>query len=483
MTKKNWCLSIAALACLLLGLDPLNLWPLSWLAFFLLFLIALDPAVSYRHLALHTLMVSAVSFAYGLYWINFYSPEIFVFVFLCLIPFIPIYFMLFRYLTTQGKNPTLTILTAPLLWIALQKIYYYSPFGTMALEVPFYGPFAFFQITSVTGFHAHAALVIGLNISLALAIQKRSRAGMFWAIFFVTLLTFSYIWGTNELKKPWIPKEEIPKKQIKVSLIQHNLPVDMMWNIANTDTIRQTYQTYGEKAGEKHPDLILFPLYDITDDVFRQPERFAKLAQETKASILLGTYIPDHPDQNEAEGFYDTAILYSPEGKMYDYYIAGTPPPFRYLRKAGEINNKKYKSLNSPFGKLGIHLCYESGLGRVTKNAVREGAGILISLSNPGYFNRSHLPYYHLMQDRLRALESGRPMIRVASNGVSALIDPKGRIVEVTKLDEEGLLFFSVGSENTVTPYYQYGDVLSFLGLIWIFGLFLNRKRKGKRIA
>ena len=75
--------------------------------------------------------------------------------------------------------------------------------------------------------------------------------------------------------------------------------------------------------------MTVFPLYSFPDDALRSPEFFAGLAQETRAWILVATYIPQQAGESITGGFFDEALLYSPEGKLADYYQAVQAPPFR----------------------------------------------------------------------------------------------------------------------------------------------------------
>ncbi|OGW76333.1 MAG: hypothetical protein A3J52_01180 [Omnitrophica bacterium RIFCSPHIGHO2_02_FULL_49_9] len=468
MNKRYWIYSAISAAALLLGLHPCHLWWLSWFSLLPLFLIALDATQKSRSIAEYTLAVGTIAFGYGLYWITAYETLIFALVFLCFAPTFAIYFLLFRLLTRNSAHPSLVIVTAPLLWLALQKLYSFTPFGTIAAEIPFYGPFAFFQIASVFGFTVHGAMVIGLNASIAAYLKRRNASALLLSTLFVALLGTSYMFGAHRLKEP-----SPQKRELRVSLIQHNFPVDIVWNIQHRDLVQSTYRDLALKASKEHPDLIVFPLYNILEDVFRNPQMFTDLARETNAYILLATYIPHLSDPVRNREFYHMAILYSPFGKIEDYYQTVVPPPFRHV---SEIVVKRYKVIDSPFGKLGINLCYENGLSRLSRRAVKLGARMLISLSNPGHFTHSHMPYYHLMQDRLRAIETGRPVVRVSANGYSALIDSKGRIVQQTTLNTADILQVITGGEEETTFYQSHADWVSMVSFLWV-GIILWRKR------
>ncbi len=432
MTKKFWFLSFSSACLFLLGLHPLDLTWLSWFGFLPLFLLFLDPGTRLRDILFSALLTGILYYGVGLGWLLYYDVRIYLLALLILAPTWAIYFLILRLFSGRFKSDPLKILAASFLWILLHQIYSLTPVGTAAIEVPFYGPLSPFQIVSVTGFWALAGIIVGINSSLALFWKKRSLASGVLLFIFASLLFGIHLWGKIRLKEA-----DSGKKEIKLALIQHNLPVSGRWNLEHHGEIKAKYRDLALKAAKAKPDLMVFPLYNFPGDPLRDPRFFLSLARETKSYILMASYLPEKPGGDILEGFYNTAILYSPEGKIAGDYQAIQAPPFRRIfEKAG----KEYKILETPWGKLGILLCYEDTNPRIAKLAVQKGADILIALSNPGHFTSTPLPYYHLMQDRLRAIETNRPVLRVSANGYSAAVDSKGRLTQKSALNEEKIL-------------------------------------------
>jgi len=84
--------------------------------------------------------------------------------------------------------------------------------------------------------------------------------------------------------------------------------------------------------------------------------------------------------------------------------------------------------------KLGILICYESIFPHLARSEVRNGADLLVNMTNDSWYGRSSAPYQLLAMAATRAVENGVPMIRVANSGISAVIDPTGRIMHRTEL-------------------------------------------------
>ena len=102
-------------------------------------------------------------------------------------------------------------------------------------------------------------------------------------------------------------------------------------------------------------------------------------------------------------------------------------------------------------------ICYE-GIFAEEVNAMPERAVLLLLVTNDAWFGLNVGPYQHLAQGRLRAIEQGLPMVRVANTGISALIDPHGRILGRIPLGEAGVLDLPLPAALPPTPYSRTGD-------------------------
>ena len=437
MHKKHWFLTLLATILLLAGVHPSPFPWISWFGFLPFFLILWDPSCKKLHLVTYTLVSCFLYYGIGLSWLVHFNLLVYFLALAVITPFFLIYFLPLRLLCERW--PAALKIFASVLWSALlYKAYAVSPLGSVVIEVPFYAPLPFLQIASVTGFILLPALGMGINASIALFISHRSKAAAFGILLFVAGLLAIFIWGTSELKKTY-------PTPLHWTILQHNLPISGGWQLEHSFEVMDKYRAMALQAARKKPAMIIFPLYNFPEDVLRHPEFFTDLARRTKAWILVATYIPLEEGQDLSQGFFDTALLYSPDGRLVDHTQAVRPPPFRQI---SESNQKGYKVLSTPFGKIGILLCYEDCLPAMAQEAVRQGADMLIALSNPGYFTSTWMPYYHLMQDRLRAIESKCFVVRVSANGYSGVVDPQGRVLQKSHLSQEEILQIQVGKVN-----------------------------------
>jgi apolipoprotein N-acyltransferase len=124
-------------------------------------------------------------------------------------------------------------------------------------------------------------------------------------------------------------------------------------------------------------------------------------------------------------------------------------------------------------------ICYEAIFpGAVASREDRPGW--IVNLTNDGWFGISTGPYQHLQQARLRAIEQGLPLVRAANTGISAVIDPVGRIVARLDLGIEGVLDSSLPSAIPPTIYVRAGDIPAAC-IVFAAFIFVIRRRVAKR--
>jgi apolipoprotein N-acyltransferase len=107
-----------------------------------------------------------------------------------------------------------------------------------------------------------------------------------------------------------------------------------------------------------------------------------------------------------------------------------------------------------------------------------ERPGWLVNLTNDGWFGLSPGPYQHLQEARLRAIEQGLPLVRAANTGISAVVDPLGRIVSALPLGTEGVLDASLPRPIARTPYARMGDIPTGLMLVIAMAAVVRGRRR-----
>jgi len=127
----------------------------------------------------------------------------------------------------------------------------------------------------------------------------------------------------------------------------------------------------------------------------------------------------------------------------------------------------------------GFLICYEVIFPDGLIDPARR-PGWMVNVTNDGWFGRTSGPYQHLAQVQLRAIEQGLPVIRAANSGISAVVDPYGRILSSLPLGERGVLDTTLPGALAPTLYSRVGDlvlvVLAGLAIVMVAGLLLGRR-------
>ncbi len=167
-----------------------------------------------------------------------------------------------------------------------------------------------------------------------------------------------------------------------------------------------------------------------------------RFARRHDVPVLAGS--PAYIRQGESYSLYNRVYLVTPQGTEFPRYDKVHLVPFgeyvpfgKYLpflsklvhgvgdfRPGRDAAPLRYRDLA-----LGVLVCYEAIFPELAQERVEAGANVLINVSNDAWFGRSSAPMQHLGLAALRAVEQGRFLIRATNTGISAVIDPKGRIL------------------------------------------------------
>ena len=122
---------------------------------------------------------------------------------------------------------------------------------------------------------------------------------------------------------------------------------------------------------------------------------------------------------------------------------------FPFLRYVGyydeEFDSNPDPVLVSACGaKMAVAICFESTFPGLIKERVVKGSDFILTLTNDAWFNDSSPPYFHLATDVFRAIENRQYFVQVGNTGISALIDPFGRVLKKTRLYQQEILVFEI---------------------------------------
>lgn len=260
-------------------------------------------------------------------------------------------------------------------------------------------------------------------------------------------------------------------KPVSVSLLQGNIEQSLKWK---PERLQQSLETYLRLARAHPAQLIVLPETALPLMLDQLPRDYVpelrRATQDRNGDILLGIA------EQDAQGrYYNSAVGFSPEG--IQLYRKGhlvpfgefTPPAFAWtlaLLKIPMSNFSPGAPVQPPLAlagqKVAVNICYEDVFGGEIIRALPE-ATLLVNLSNTAWFGDSLAQPQHLQIAQMRALETGRPMLRATNTGMTAIVSPRGRVERVLPPFSEGALVAEVSGYTGATPYVRWGNMAVLL--------------------
>ena len=476
------------LSALLLNLSfPQIEWaPLAWVALVPLLCI-LDGQKPWRAFR-RAYLCGFLFFSATLGWISYvtYPGAFFLVVFLSL--YFAFFGVLFVYFQRLALIPRIFVLASA--WVVLEFIraHLFTGFGWVMLGHSQYKNLLLIQIADKIGVYGVSFLVILVNLLLFETWAKRSLL-LKANIAVITILSLVLAYGF------WVTGQKKYYPIVRVGVIQPNIPLVVDWDenlkpwIIDKN-IRLTKQLQDQKL-----DLIVWPETSLPGLISDSPF----LTTEIQATAI-GLHIPILIGSVAKQGaqYYNSAFLIGADGQMLGQYDKIHLVPFgEYLPLRpilgwiGKIvslddftSGKTYKvfSIAPAQKKFSVLICYEDTLGYLRHNFVQAGADFFINMTNDAWFKDTKAPFLHLQAAVFGCVENHRSLARAANTGVSALVDPWGRIIAAVsdghgkKTFVEGTAWGSLPLNHEKTFYTKYGDVFTYLCFLCILVAAVLRK-------
>lgn len=497
MKLKDAALSIASGILLILSFPRWNLEPLAWVAFVPAF-------VSFRGMGMKRAFL--MGFVTGLaantgilYWTTVamavygHIPWVLSILLLLLLASIlsALYFgpwaMAVEYLGGKGVPE---VLSAPLAWASLEFIrnYLFTGFPWESLGYSQYLNLPLIQMAEYTGVYGVSFVLMLVNASLYSFISsplpwwERVRVRGMWLAMSGCLLLGLYTFGNRRLSEIRRSQSSLPR--LRVGLVQGNIEQDKKWDPAFQQETMNIYTSLSAKASQDPTGLIIWPEtaapFYFQSDLRYRPQ-LLHLPQELRTYLLFGSIA--YGDVAGRVRYYNSAFLVSPEGLEVGRYDKLHMVPFgeylpfplhflypifdKIIGSVGDFTPGKDASLFTlPDGKFGVLICYEIIFPELSRRLAREGAGLLVTITNDAWFGATSAPYQHISMAAFRAVENRRYVARAANTGISGVIDMAGTIVLSTDIFRPAAVTGDVGMGNDTTFYTAYGDVFAFFCLL-----------------
>jgi apolipoprotein N-acyltransferase len=333
------------------------------------------------------------------------------------------------------------------------------------------------RIASITGVYGVSFEILLVNAAFAAVflVQREKRKRLLFASVAATLIL-----QAGSL----IPAPAIAADHNSV-LVQANVPIlegsDWTKPYFN-DTVRSLSEISLDSQGGPKPDLIVWPEspapFYSNDPLFRNA--VSDVARKANAWLLTGSIGIRNATSNPDQGteIYNSAALVSPGGEWVSRYDKvhlvpfGEYVPFKQVfsfaggltKEVGDFSRGTARApLDAGGAKLGAFICYESIFPDDIRQFAKNGAQVLVNISNDGWYGDSGAYAQHLKQSRMRAVENDRWLLLDTNTGVTAAIDPNGKIVASAPRKTRTSLRASYALSSVTTFYTRHGDWFGYL--------------------
>ena len=420
------------------------------------------------------------------------------------------------YASRRATKLPLAVLV-PVVWTAGELVlahfpdlsFPWLPLGLATVQAPVLAQLA--EVSGVRGVSFWIAAVNGLLADLWLLYRARSTAGGSAGGFWTSgpaaarLAAIAAIFGLVALYGSWRLRTIELRTVAPVAVIQPNIPQDEKWQEEQRDRI------VGIIAGitrgvlpRSDAELVVWPEVALPGYLLDHPEwrdTLHALAAIDSTPILFGVLDVEFRTREDYD-YYNAAMLTDRLGTV------GAQPPYRkghlvpIVERVPFVNPNWFSGMKyfgafgigtetRPFqlasGRAGVLICYESIYPQRSRGFRRNGADILINITNDAWFGRSLAPWQHHAHLVLRAIETRVGIVRSANTGISGYIDPLGIDRGRTELFVEAAPTYVAQTTDVMTPYVRFGDWLGVLSLLATagatLGYALQHRRRARLVA
>jgi apolipoprotein N-acyltransferase len=386
------------------------------------------------------------------------------------------------------------LILAPFLWVALELArtrisgFPWDLLGTVQVDnVPLARIAAFVGVYGIS----FEIMLVNAAIAAAFIVPRHRRQALLIAAVAAVFVLQAGRW----LPIPWLPADHA------AYLVQENIPIldNSAWTKDYFEgTLRDlnwiTLHPPGGGQDLQPPSLVVWPEspapFYSGDPMFRMAA--SQTARESRAWLITGSVGIKNGSTNPVTGTeaFNSAVLVSPEGEWVSRYDKVHLVPFgeyvpfqKLLAFAGGLTQAvgdfsagtSRQPLNAGGVKLGTFICYESIFPDEVRQFARNGAQVFVNISNDGWYGDSGAYAQHLNQSRMRAIENSRWLLLDTNTGVTASVDPNGRIVARLQRKIRGTLIAPYALTDVTTFYTRHGDWFAYLCAIISAGILLMR--------
>lgn len=366
----------------------------------------------------------------------------------------------------------------------------------------------FIQLAKYIGPYGLTFILVFYNTAIGFffydrLISKNKSVKKFWLVFFIILAFILGFWlkdsdlfrkeKTADLGGMVQPqdkytqiidyKKNIRPNFLRIAVYQPAIPQNQKLDYNYYQGLKTQYINAIKDFYLHHkPDYLILPETIVPEFLLNNKNFIFNLTDTLESSIIFGT--PRWKDRSKGLEYYNSAVLIDRHGELLGYhdkkYLVpfGEYLPFRkYLyflfENTGFLESEYTPGQTTfPMEVFGTAICFESTLPYQLRQQTKNGAKILLVVTNDAWFKQTSVLEQHLSFGVLRAVENNRWLIQAANTGISAVIDNHGKILKKTEIDQEAWLEAEVQTLTEKTPYTNFGELIIYLAIIYLLLVF-----------
>lgn len=339
----------------------------------------------------------------------------------------------------------------PALWVGVEWFRSFGEFAVPGGHIGYtqYQNLPLIQISKFISVFGISYLIILVNILLVIFITSKGRFIRkiidlkYLIAIVIVVLTAVYAFGIDALNQN---KKE--GEILKLALIQPNIDQAVKLDPRSLHQMINLFVQMSNKTHLSKPDIIIWPETAITSFIEQDPAVFSKIKE---AAVYNNCYLVTGGFSQSKGRLYNSLFSISPQGQIISRYDKehlmpfGEYLPFRnmlypFLKgtkyfEQDESPNPNPVILKSGKYKIGAMICFESLFTDIAYARAKK-ADFLLTVTNDAWFGESAGAYQHVMAAPFRAIENRKYFVQVANTGISAIVDPWGRFLKKSKVNE-----------------------------------------------
>jgi apolipoprotein N-acyltransferase len=375
-----------------------------------------------------------------------------------------------------ARSPGAALMLAPFAWVAAEwgRGHLFGGFPWGLLGYTQYTRLPAIQIAELGGVYAVSFLVMAVNAAAAGAVLLPWRRAVTGVALGGALLAGALGFGALRLQDPPASPDTA-----RISIMQPSIEQPLKFDPEHATTTLGIYFALTRRAAADAPALIVWPETATPTPLARDPGlvgALRDLAHTLRAPLVVGAI--------DVEGtspmvLRNSAYLLTERGILGRYDKMQLVPFGEYVPLSGVIGfvrgwaefiselepGSRTVVFPGPPAPFGVVICYEGIFPELVRDFVRNGARLIVNITNDAWFGRTSGPQQHLAMYPFRAVEHRTAVVRSANTGVSAFIAPSGQITRRLALYERDIMTSDVPLRTRTTLYTRLGDWVAYLGM------------------